>query len=70
MKMSLRQEIHTYIDDIPEYMLVALKALLFTLAQEPIALETDLTIEERELIAQGMAEYAANPSSFTSLDAI
>jgi len=68
--MSLRQEIHTYIDEIPEYMLVALKALLFTLAQEPVVLETDLTNEERELIAQGMAEYAANPGSFTPLDAM
>jgi hypothetical protein len=31
-------------------------------------IETDLTDEEEALIAEGMAEYAANPHSFVSID--
>ena len=68
--MTLRQEIHTYIDDIPESKLIALKPLLFALADDSIVIETNLTEEERSLIAKGMTDYRANPSSFVSLDSI
>ena len=66
--MTVRQEIHSYIDDIPESKLLALKPLLFALADEAIVLEYDLTEEERTVIAKGMAEYEANPNSFVPLD--
>jgi len=71
MKMTaLRQEIHTYIDDIPENKLMALKPLLFALADDSIVIESNLTDEERELVAAGMAEYEANPDSFIPLDMV
>ena len=65
--MTLRQEIYTYIDDIPESKLVALKPLLFALADESISIERNLTEEERTLIAQGMVEFEDNPDSFIPL---
>ena len=66
--MTLRQEIHTYIDDIPESKLMALKPLLFTLASDSIVIEYDLTDEELALHSQGMAAYKVNPDNFISLD--
>ena len=66
--MTLRQEIHTYIDDLPESKLIALKPLLFTMANDSIVIEYDLTDEERALHSQGMAAYKANPDSFILLD--
>lgn len=68
--MTVRQEIHAYIDDIPESKLVALKPLLFALADETVVIEYDLTEEERALHAKGMAEYEADPDSFVALDEI
>ena len=68
--MTVRQEIHSYIDDIPESKLIVLKPLLFALADESIVIEYDLTNEERSLIAQGMAEHENNPDSFIPLDKV
>jgi len=65
--MTIRQEIHAYIDDITESKLIALKPLLFALADESIVIERDLTEGERAMIAKGMAEYEANPDSFIPL---
>lgn len=65
--MTLRQEIHAYVDDITEKKLLALKPLLFALADESIVIEKDLTEEEREIINKGMADYEANPNSFVPL---
>jgi len=44
--------------------------LLFALAEESIVIETNLTDEEKELIAAGVAEYKAAPNYFVSLDNI
>jgi len=66
--MTVRQEVLAYINDIPESKLVALKPLLFALADEAIVIESNLTEEEHDLIAIGMADYEANPDSFISLD--
>ncbi|MCL2047621.1 MAG: hypothetical protein FWG87_02730 [Defluviitaleaceae bacterium] len=66
--MTMRQEIHGYIDAISESKLLALKPLLFNLANESAVLEWDLTDEERALIRQGMTEYEENPSSYIPLD--
>ena len=68
--MTLRQEIYTYIEDIPDSKLVALKPLLFALADDSIAIERDLTDEERALIIQGMMEYEDNPDSFVPLELV
>ena len=65
--MTVRQEIHAYINDIPESKLIELKPLLFALADESIVIEYDLTEEERTIIAKGLKEYEANPDSFVPL---
>jgi len=70
MTTALRKEIHAYIDEIPESKLIALKPLLFALADESITIESNLTNEERTLVAAGMAEYKANPNSFVPLDRV
>ena len=68
--MTMRQEIHSYIEDISESKLIALKPLLFTLANESIVIEWELTDEERALIKQGMAEYEKNPNSYIPIDKV
>jgi len=70
MMTALRQEIHTYIDDIAESKLIALKPLLFALADDSIMIERDLTNEECALVAAGMADYESNPDSFVPLDKV
>ena len=72
--MDVRQELHSYLDILPEAKLEALKPLLSFLAhdtaEDEIIIETDLTDEERAIIAQGMEEYARDPGSFVSLESI
>ena len=68
--MTVRQEIHNYIDDISESKLLALKPLLFALVDESIVIEYDLTDVERLIITHGMKEFEDNSSSFISLDMI
>jgi 16S rRNA C1402 (ribose-2'-O) methylase RsmI len=62
---ALRNELHSFIDIIPERKLHVLKSLLSVLAEEPFVIETDLTKEEKEIIADGRREYAEHPESFT-----
>ena len=66
--MTLRQEIYACIEDISESKLVALKPLLVALADDSVTIEYDLTSKERAEVAKGIAEYKANPGSFTLLD--
>ena len=66
--MTVRQEIHAYVDDFSESELMALKPLLSTLANDSIVIESDMTDEERELHVQGMETYRANPDSYIPLD--
>ena len=68
--MTIRQEIHAYVDELPESKLIMLKPLLFTLADESIVIERNLTNEENVIIARGMALYDSNPSDFTPLENI
>jgi hypothetical protein len=63
----LRQELHTYIDIIPQRRLTALKPLLADLA-EPLYTVEAANADEIALIDEGMAEYRANPSSFVPLE--
>ena len=65
--MTIRQEIHNYIDDMPESKLIILRPLLYALADESIVIEQNLTEEERFLVAQGMAAYESDPDGFISL---
>ena len=68
--MTLRQEIHGFIDDISESKLKALKPLLIALADDSIVIETDLTDEEHQIIARGTAEYEKAPETFIPLENI
>jgi hypothetical protein len=72
--MDVRQELHAYLDILPEAKLKVLKPLLSFLAHDmpddEIIIETDLTDEEREIIAQEMEEYAIDPGSFVPLERI
>ena len=68
--MTMRQEIHGYIEDISESKLIALKPLLFALANESVVIEWELTDEERALIKQGMVAYEKNPNSYIPLDKV
>jgi hypothetical protein len=45
-----------------------LKPILSILADDSIIFETDLTEEERAIIAKGREEYAVNPGSFVPLE--
>jgi hypothetical protein len=54
---ALRKELHSFIDSIPEQKLHALKPLLSSLVEEPFVIETDLTDEEKTIIAQGREEH-------------
>jgi hypothetical protein len=70
---ALKQELIDCIGLIPDEKLAVVKPILKLLANESnshVVIETDLTDEEKSLIAKGMKEYEANPASFTSLEDI
>ena len=65
--IALRQEVHAFIDTLTERSLYALKPLLNVLSDnEPLIIETDLTDEEHELIADTVKEYHEHPENFMS----
>jgi len=68
--MTIRQEIHNYVEDLSESKLMALKPLLYALLDDSIAIEQNLTDEERSLIARGAAAYEADPDSFVPLEKV
>ena len=63
---ELRKEIKDYVDIVPEAKLPALKQLLYLITDEPLIIETDLTDEEKQIIAEGMEEYKRG--TFISLE--
>ena len=79
---ALRQELHNFIDIMPERKLSALKPLISILMEEAypigmedipeseIVIETDLTDEERAIIARGVARYHKHPEEFVTLDSV
>ena len=79
---ALRQELHDFIDIMPEHKLNALRPLISILMEEEyligfedipesdIAIESDLTDEERAIIARGMARYYKHPEEFVTLDSV
>ena len=65
---ALRQELHAFIDSIPEKRLTALRPLLADLAEgcwEPVI--EPASPEELAMIEKGMKEYEKNPESFITL---
>ncbi|MCL2293248.1 MAG: hypothetical protein FWC36_00040 [Spirochaetes bacterium] len=67
---TLRQEIHSMVDAIPERNLSALRPLLTVLLDEPIYIETDLTDEEHALIERGCKQYREHPEDFVPLESL
>jgi hypothetical protein len=67
---AIRQELHAYIDVIPDRNLYALKPILSILAEPAYILETNLTDGEREIIAEGDKEFEEHPENFVTLDSI
>jgi hypothetical protein len=68
---AIRRELKGYIDTLPEASLEAVRPLLRSYSEgeaggEPLVYETDLTVEEREWIAEGMKEYEEHPENFIS----
>jgi hypothetical protein len=57
---AVRKEMKSYIDNIPDSRLKALKPLLVSLSNEEdeLIIETDLTDEEKAIIKAGRAEFA------------
>jgi hypothetical protein len=64
---ALQEELQGYIARIPARRLRALKPLLLDLVEPEYILEP-ADEEEIAMIEEGMAEYRADPSSFTTLD--
>ena len=62
---ALRQKMHNYIDTIPEYRLEILKPLLADYAEPEFLIETDLTEEERAVIAEGRKRIEEHPEELT-----
>ena len=79
---ALRQELHKFIDIMPERKLSALRPLISILMEEEypigaedipeseIAIETDLTDEEHAIITRGVAMYHEHPEEFITLDSV
>jgi hypothetical protein len=68
---AIRNELHAFIDTMPERTLYALKPLLTVLAEtEPVIIETDLTDEERAIIAEGDRRFKEHPETFVPLESI
>lgn len=65
---AIRQEILSYIDDIPDSKLEALKPILTLLLNDTIIIDTNLTDAERDIIISGREEY--KKGDFVSLDSI
>jgi len=65
----LRKELHTYIDDLPDRSLPALKPLL-TLLVEPLYTIEPASPEECAKVEKRVREYHKNPQSFVPLSKI
>ena len=56
---ELRKEVQDSINRLPDSKLAALRPLLRLLTDDEIAVETDLTDEEKEIIRAGREEHRA-----------
>jgi len=62
----LRKELHTYIDELPDRSLPALKQLLSLLIEPPYTIEP-ASPQERAKVERRVREYHKNPQSFVPL---
>jgi hypothetical protein len=67
---TLRQEIHAYIDAMPDKNLQALRPLFSVLAEPKYVIETDLTDEERAIITEGDKHFKEHPEDFVPLETL
>ena len=65
---AIRKEILNYIDEISDSKLEALQPILMLLADDSVQIETNLTDEERAVIAEGRQEY--KKGGFIPLDSL
>lgn len=65
---AIRQEVLNCIDNIPDSKLEALKPILMVLVNDTISIETDLTDDEKNIIAKGREEY--KQGNFVNLNSI
>lgn len=65
---AIRQEVLNCIENIPDSKLEALKPILTILVNDTINIETDLTDDEKNIIAKGREEY--KQGSFINLNSI
>ena len=71
IQTAVRKELHDFIDTMSDKSLETMRPLLFDIAKdEPPIIETDLTQEEHELIADTMKEYREHPETFATLESI
>ncbi|GMO58264.1 MAG: hypothetical protein Ta2A_03690 [Treponemataceae bacterium] len=67
---AVRQELHTFLDEIPDSNVYALKPLLSMLAGQSFTIETNLTEEEQAIIAAGDKQFKEHPETFVPLESI
>jgi hypothetical protein len=65
-----RQELHSFIDTLPDNSINALRPLFSIIADEQAIIETDLTAEEKAIIAKGRKQYREHPETFVRLNEI
>ena len=65
----LRKELHTYIDELPDKSLLALKPLLSLLVEPPYTIEP-ASPAECARVEKRVHEYHKNPQSFVPLSSI
>lgn len=63
---AIRQEILSYISELPDSKLEAIKPILTILVNDTLTLETDLTDDEKDIILKGREQY--KNSAFIPLD--
>jgi hypothetical protein len=68
-ELALKKQAHSFIDLLQYNQIMVVNELLSLLVDEntPLIYETDLTEEEREIIARSSRDFEQDPDSFTSL---
>jgi hypothetical protein len=68
-EIALKKQAHSFIDLLQYNQIMVVNELLSLLVDEntPLIYETDLTEEEREIIAKSSRDFEQDPDSFTSL---
>ena len=67
--LAIREKLHTFIDDMPDYCLSSVEPLLSYLANEGV-IETNLTDEEKTWVQEGRKQYKEHPEDFVLLESI